>query len=133
MKITYYEYYPHYMGTTTATVSFTRNQFDELLDLAKVIIKNHKDGNDEGEDEAQYKLDQIIDEIEKKQGVEIFALGEALLNYFDSPRRPSTIASAIKKKGVWVGEWEEGSFAFATTKKKAVDAVRQIEAKHLGF
>jgi len=127
--ITYFEYYPHYMGTMTATVQFTEKQFDKMLELAKGAIKEHKDGD--GDDRPAYqKLDDFVTAIEKDKKVTVYALTEALLNYFGSPRRPSSIKAAIKKKGVWAGEWEEGSHAFATTKKKAQDAVKAIEIKH---
>jgi len=117
------------MGTTNATIKFTDAQFEEMIGLAKAAIKEHKQLDGE-EGSAIEALEKFADDIEKAQNQNQYALVNALINYFDSPRRPSTIANALKKKGVWSGEWEEGSHAFAITKKKAVDAVKAIELKH---
>ena len=126
--ITYYEYYPHYMGTMSATIKFTEAQFKKMIKLAKEAIKADKDG----EDDTKYEeLDDFIEKIAGKQKEKQFALITALTNYFDSPRRPSSITNALKKKGVWSDEWEEGSHAFSTKGKKvAKEAVRKIEAEH---
>ena len=115
------------MGTTSATIKFTKGQFDKIVVLAKTAIKANKNGD---ADDAYEELEEFVETIAKKQKEKTFAIMEALLNFFDNPRRPSTIANALKKKGVWSGEWEEGSFAFGTTQNKAREAVRKIEAEH---
>jgi len=125
----YYEYYPHYMGTRTASIRFTPKQFDTLIDLAKAAIKENK-SLDGAEGDADEVLRDHIEAIEKSSGEKVYALDDALLNFYDTPRRPSNITSALKRKSVWSGEWEEGSFAFASTKRKAVKAVVAIEAEH---
>ena len=128
MAITYYEYYPHYMGTTSATIEFTKAQFDKIVSLAKAAIKEDKNGD---ADDNYEELEEFVETIAKKQKEKTFAFMEALLNCFDSPRRPSTIVNALKKKGVWADQWEEGSFAFSNKGKKAAkEAVRKIEAEH---
>ena len=128
MTITYYEYYPHYMGTMSATIKFTEAQFNEMINLAKNAIKANKADEDDTEYE---RLDNFIETIAKKQKEKVFAMTDALLNYFDSPRRPSAIVNALKKKGVWSDQWEEGSFAFSNKGVNvAREAVRAIEAEH---
>ena len=127
--VTYFEHYPHYMGTKNATVKFTQKQFDELIALAKVAIKANKADADFDIEDAE--IFNVIEAIEKKEKVTLYALADALVNFFDSPRRPSTITTALKKKGVWSGEWEEGSFAFSNKGAAAAKkAVAKIEAKH---
>lgn len=129
MSVFYYEYYPHYMGTMDVTLKFTNKEFEELISKVKAMIKLHKTDS-----EAAYDMmDEIMDYAESKRTTKdtVFALMDALVDHFEKPRRPSTVANAIKKKGVWSGEWEEGSFAFATTERKARKAVAKIEAKHV--
>lgn len=121
-QVIYFEHYPHYLGTMNATVRFTPKQFEDLIDLAKKALK--------GDDDAEELLEDRIDEIQSEQGATLYALSVALTNYGDSPRRPSTIMSALKKKGEWADDWEEGSHAFATTIRKARAAVAKVEAKH---
>ena len=128
MAITYYEYYPHYMGTKSAVLKFTEAQFDKIVKLAKATIKENKNGD---ADDSYEELENFVEGIAKKQKETVYAFMEAVLNYFDSPRRPSTIANALKKKGVWSDQWEEGSFAFSNKGAKvAKEAVRKIEAEH---
>ena len=126
--IYYYEYYPHYMGEMSASVRFTPKQFDTLISLAKAAIKENE-SLDGAEGDADEELREYIQEIEDTSGEKVYALDDALLNYYDSPRRPGAITSALKRKSVWSGQWEEGSFAFASTIKKARKAVAVIEAK----
>ena len=128
MSVTYFEHYPHYMGTLNAEIKFTNKEWEKLITLSKAAIKEDKDLKG-GEGEAYEAFDTFKDEMEKKSGDTVYALDVALLDYYNSPRRPSTIANAINKKGVWSSMWEEGSHAFGTTAKKAHKAVGEIEAK----
>lgn len=128
MSIVYYEHYPHYMGTKTAEVKFTNKEWEKLLTLSKAAIKEDND-LDGAPGDAYDAFEDFKEKLEKKSGDTMYALDFAMLDYFDSSRRPSTIANAIKKKGVWSDKWEEGSHAFATTAKKARKAVGKIEAK----
>ena len=129
MPITYFEHYPHYMGTMNATIKFTDKQFSKVIELAKAAIKESKVVPD-GESDAAIALEEFTNAIAEKQGMQIYALEEALVDYFDSPRRPASITNALKKKGVWSGEWEEGSFAFSNKGVRAAKkAVAKIEAK----
>lgn len=112
----------------SATIKFTEAQFKKMIKLAKAAIKENKADKDAY---IEYEaLEEFVDGIAGKQKEKQFALITALTNYFDSPRRPSAIANKLKKKGVWSDQWEEGSHAFATTEKKAVKAVKAIEAEH---
>ena len=128
MSVTYYEHYPHYMGTLNAEVTFTNKEWKKLITLSKAAIKEDK-ALGGGSGDAADAFEDFKDEMEKKCGSTLYALDNAILNCYDSPRRPSTVANAIKKKGVWSAQWEEGSHAFATTAKKARKAVGKIEAK----
>ena len=128
MSVIYVEHLSHYMGDQNNMITFTDKEFNELIEKAKECIKSKKNGNDNADDD----FDDYLEEVEEKKGRQ-FALGTALLNFFESPRRPSTISTALKKKGVWSGEWEEGSYAFGKTKKKAQNAVIEIETKYLGM
>ena len=125
MAITYYEYYPHYMGTMSATIKFTEAQFNKIVKLAKAAIKEDKNGD---ADDSREELEDFVEGIAKKQKQTTYAFMEAVI---DSPRRPSTIATTLKKKGVWSDQWEEGSHAFSNKGAKvAKEAVRKIEAEH---
>ena len=118
MSVTYFEHYPHYTGTMNVTIKFTDKEFDNLVDVAKQSIKS--------DSEAIYDL---VEKIEKENGVSIYALVSA---FTDKAKRPKTITKALKKKGVWADEWEEGSHAFSTKgSKSARKAVGKIEAKHV--
>jgi hypothetical protein len=122
-QVYYFEHYPHYLGTMNATVRLTPKQFEELVGLAKKSLK--------GDEDAEELLTERVDEIADEQNVTVYALVQALTDYGDSPRRPSTVMSALKKKGVWADLWEEGSHAFATTERRAKEAVGKVEAKNL--
>lgn len=125
-QVIYFEYYPHYMGTLEATVRFTPKQFEELIGLAKAAVKEAEDDGP-----ADVALEEYIDEIEEAAGVTLYSIRDAVTGAWDeAKRRPTTITTAMKKKGLWSGEWEEGSHAFATTERKARKAVAKIEAKH---
>ncbi len=126
-QVTYFEHYPHYMGTKNATLTFTQKQFDNMLVLAKAAIKEDKNSDT---DDAYIALEDYIKPFEEKAGDTAYALTDALLNYFNSPRRPAAINTALNKKGVWSGEWEEGSHAFSNKgAKTARAAVAKIEAQ----
>ena len=131
MSVTYFEHYPHYMGTMNVTIKFTNKQFNKVIELAKTVIKARN--KPLGADDVAYDaLSAYLGKICKEQDVEEYALIESLIDSTEhSPRRPSSIVNKLKKKGVWSGEWEEGSYAFSNKGAKAArKAVGKIEAKH---
>jgi hypothetical protein len=111
----YYEYYPHYVGTRIATIKMSVKAFEELCAAGKDI-----------ETEEFWNLVDTLDEQNKTTS---YAMSEA----FMGRGRATRILNKVKKEGLWSGEWEEGSFAFATSLKEAKRAVKARELKHIGF
>lgn len=118
----YYEYYPHYMGTMIATVKMTMKEFEQLCALGKKIVGLN-------EDEAYDEYLEFMNALEAKNNAEIYAMDEV----FAVRGRSTRILNKVQKGEVWSGEWEEGSFAFASKLRDAKDAIRKIEGKHINL
>lgn len=116
----YYEYYPHFMGTRTAVVKMTAKEFEQLCAIGRKLVGFNDDA-------AYDEYHVFVDALEKKTKTRIFAMQEA----FYKRGRVARIISKLNKGEAWSGEWEEGSFAFATKIKDAKEAVRKIELKHI--
>lgn len=113
----------HYsLGDSYAMVRFTPKQFEELLKLKKEA---------DTDDDKYEDLSEKIALIEKEQNVQMFGLENVPYREMFGKKSPKAVISILKQSKTVSGEWEEGSFAFATTHKKAQDAVRKIEAKHV--
>lgn len=126
--ITYFEYYPHYMGTMSSTIELDEDQMESLLVLATDLSVNPDS------DDAYEKIDEAVDAIADENGCTLYALVDALTgNWENAKDRPAKIVKKLEgKKGVFAGDWEEGSFAFSVKGEKAAKkAVAKIEAKHL--
>jgi len=127
--ITYYEYYPHYMGTMDAIVEMTESEFDNLIALAENV-----DATDHNDDDALEALEEACETAADKADVKCYAFIDAFTGYWNDERGvPAAIVKKLaKKKGTWSGEWEEGSFAFSVKGAEAArKAVAKIEAGHL--
>lgn len=113
----------HYMmGDSYAMVRFTPKQFEELLTMKKEA---------ETDDDKYDDLSEKIALIEKEQKVQLFGLENVPYSEMFGKKSPKAVISILKQGKNVSGEWEEGSFAFATTHKKAQTAVMKIEAKHV--
>lgn len=98
--VTYYEYYPHYMGTLSCDTTMTMAEFEQFIGFA--------------EKECDDEIDQIQQCLEARAGKPIYAMG----SLFDS-MSPRKLLKTLKKKGVVGSLWEEGSFAFSIKGLKA--------------
>lgn len=112
-NIYYFEYYPHFLGTLVNTVKMTPTEFALLCETAKVDIDSDE-------------FEELRVKLEKRNNATMYAINEV----FYGKGKAMRIRNKVLKDGVYKGEWEEGSYAFATTLKAAKDAVRKIEAKH---
>lgn len=113
----------HYsLGDSYAMVRFTPKQFEELL-------KMKKEADTDGE--VYEDMSVKIAAIEKEHNVQLFGLENVPYREMFGKSTPNRVISMLKQGKTVSGEWEEGSFAFATTEKKARDAVVAIEAKHV--
>ena len=114
----------HYvMGDSAATVRFTPKQFEEMLELKKLA---------ETDDDAYDKMEELIESIEEAQDAKLYGLSYTPYSEMFGKKSPKRVISLLKQGKNVSNEWEEGSFAFATTSKKAQDAVRKIETKYIG-
>lgn len=114
----------HYMmGDSCAVVRFTPKEFENFLTAMKAS---------ENDDDAFDKFEELIDNIEKKNKVSLYGVAQTPYGELIGKMSPKRVISVLKQGKNVSGEWEEGSFAFATTEKKAREAVMKIEAKHVG-
>lgn len=96
----YYEYYDHYLGSMRREVEIDISELDELADKI------------EANDDDAYDL---MDDLNT------YAIGEVLRNWKEVRRK-------LETKGIWGGEWEEGSHAVSMESlEDARSTVGQIE------
>ena len=115
----------HYMmGDSCAVVRFTPKEFENFLTMMKA---SEDDTNGADSD----KFDSLIDSIEKKNKVSLYGVAQTPYSELIGKMSTKRVISILKQGKNVSGEWEEGSFAFATTEKKAREAVMKIEAKHV--
>lgn len=118
------EFSTHYMmGDSIATIRFTPKQFEQMLELKKLA---------ETDDDAFDEMDAQVGALEKATKETLYALSCVPYSEMFGKKSPKQVISILKRGKTVSDEWEEGSFAFATTKPKAQDAIRKIEAKHIG-
>jgi hypothetical protein len=128
--ITYFEHYPHYMGTINSTAKITDENFALLLTL---VADEGEEARDliENEFEENY-LEFLLSRPQRG----VYALAAALEDHDTSAsgsctKRVKQILRAFATKGYWVGYWEEGTHAFALPgyEKEAINAIAKLEAK----
>ncbi len=113
----------HYaMGDSYAMVRFTPKELEHFLTL-KLTAETDEDAYDE--------MEELIESIEKKHNVNLYGVSCTPYSELFGKKTPKRIISILKQGKAVSNEWEEGSFAIATTEKRAQDAVRKIEAKHV--
>lgn len=118
----------HYMmGDSYAMVKFTPKQFEVMINLMK-----EAEEEDFQEGQASDKMEEVLRALEAENKVHLYGL--SLLQYSDmfGKKSPKQVMSILEQGKTVSGDWEEGSFAFATTAKKAESAVCKIEAMHIG-
>ena len=108
-KAYYFEHYPHYMGTKNSKFATNINSIDEIHDL-------YLTEKDLGyQDKTWYDL--------------LDGLGHSYA-FADIIREWPVIRKALETKGVWAGQWEEGSHAISMeSMNDAGEEVRKIEAQ----
>ena len=123
MKVTYLEYYPHYLGTITREVEF------DVMDLLSAL-KAATYEDEEAGDIADALEESVSDQLNNGKRF-LYALGSVLVDY-NNGANYKKIVNALQKNGVWVGEWEEGTHALALEGKRsqAFQALAAIEAKY---
>ena len=133
-KAFYYEYYPHYMGTTTFEGDFDIEEMDQLHASYVASEKVRKPWSakvkqpalvleqDRAEDAFESKLENNL-EGEDESGAS-YAWRDILTNW---PK----IRRALERKGEWADDWEEGSHGISmTSARDARKLVGKLEAKH---
>lgn len=140
MNVTYFEYYPHYMGTTTAKVQmdvmtflFAQHAAVDSMRAAETWredVKNKK----AAEFDFDVLLENIEDNVSKKT---LYAFSNLLTNDAYVPNKvqagANRVLADLVAKGFFVGQWEEGSYYVAIEgfEKKAATALAMLEAQHL--
>ncbi len=128
MNILYLEHYPHYSGNTT-------NSTAEISEENLMVLSLF------AEDKEDLLSDLEIDEVEE----EALDAGEIGCAFFDlikgggygedkhlhAAKYWKRVWRALKTKGYWVDEWEEGSHGLALPemKEEAVNAIARQEAR----
>lgn len=130
--ITYLEHYPHYMGTMNSTATIAE---EDLVLLATLVADDSEEAK-----EVLHEMNGEFDAdgegiLNVKQGnpcaFEILLKGD----YGQTPQRAANhwkqVWKALRTKGYWVGQWEEGSYGLAAPgyERKAIAAIAHLEAE----
>jgi hypothetical protein len=125
MNVTYFEYYPHYLGTMSSRVTMSD------IALGALFLVQQEQADD--------MFNSICEELEKECSCTLYFLSSAITNdgmsdrKKDNARFAKRVYQSLTDKGFFVGEVEEGSyyFALAGSETKARAALFNIEAGHL--
>lgn len=126
--VVYYEYYPHYMGTLTRRREMPAS---DLINIASYVLSGADD-----EDEMFDTIEEFDDYVAELNGKEkgTFAFSNALIDQYanEGVKQAKAMMTALKTKGFWVGEWEEGTHYIALKEQEtaAEAALRKIECEH---
>jgi hypothetical protein len=105
----YFEHYPHYMGTKNSKFATKINTIDEIHDV--------------------YLSEKDLGYSDKTWYESLDALGHSYA-FADIIREWPAIRKELETKGVWAGQWEEGSHAISMeSMNDAGEEVRKIEAQ----
>ena len=127
ITLTYFEHYPHYMGTMDTKMSI---DLDSMI-LASVVLGT-KD-----EDDHENIYEDISDGHNGLGDGSAYALATAIrgdnwpITAAGQKKHLDRVLKALATKGYWADMWEEGSHALAMPgkEKQAIHALALIEAQ----